>query len=258
MRALAPGEQQAHAVTTHRCGPMCSPLPMQAQGVNGCNLRCLQMLCRCAVLKGTRKDPGITPHVDHLCWRGCENAVLQQLPFLGESSTFGCELQFVHKDTCQVLADPIWNTLRNNHCFNVVAKQCFVDALHKGHLAGEAKAIRVPSGATDRMLPQAFSFHMEVQHVQVEAGIRIVGEAAWRSCQRLQVVHLPDTVVCLEHRAFRRCYQLRAAMGELPRIHSHHVDEQPPSGQSRLGSPNQMPTITSVMSASIANFFQSS
>ena len=87
-----------------------------------------------------------------------ENAVLQQLPYLGDSSTFGCELQFVNKDTCQVLADPIWNTLRDNHCFNVVAKQCFVDALHKGHLTGEGKAIRVPSGTTDRILPQAFSF----------------------------------------------------------------------------------------------------
>ena len=141
-----------------------------------------------------------------------ENAVLQQLPYLGDSSTFGCELQFVNKDTCQVLADPIWNTLRDNHCFNVVAKQCFVDALHKGHLTGEAKAIRVPSGTTDRILPQAFSFHMEVRHVQVEAGIRIVGEAAWRSCQRLQVVHLPDTVVCLQHGAFRRCYQLPAVV----------------------------------------------
>ena len=41
-----------------------------------------------------------------------ENAVLEQLPYLGESSTFGCELQFVHKDTHKVLVDPIWNTLR--------------------------------------------------------------------------------------------------------------------------------------------------
>ena len=118
----------------------------------------------------------------------------------------------VLQDTCQVLADPIWHTLQDNVCFNVVAKQCFVDALHKGHLTGEAKAIRVPSGTTDRIPPQAFSFHMEVRHVQVEAGIRIVGEAAWRSCQRLQVVHLSDTVVRLQHGAFRRCCQLRAVV----------------------------------------------
>ena len=141
-----------------------------------------------------------------------ENAVLNQLPYLGDSSTFGCELQFVHKDTHKVLADPIWNTLRDNHCFNVIARQCFVDALHKGHLTGGAKAIRVPFSTTDRILPQAFSFHTEVRHVQVEAGIRIVGEAAWRSCQRLQVVHLPTTVVCLQHGAFRRCYLLRVVV----------------------------------------------
>ena len=69
----------------------------------------------------------------------------------------------------------------------MIVRQCFVDAEHKGHLKGGAKAIRVPS-STDRILPQAFSFHTEVRRVQVEAGIRIVGEAAWRSCQRLQVV----------------------------------------------------------------------
>ena len=126
-----------------------------------------------------------------------ENAVLNQLSYLGDSSTFGCELQFVHKDTRKVLADPIWDTLCDNHCFNVIARQCFVDAEHKGHLKGGAKAIRVPSSATDRILPQAFSFHAEVRHLRPEAGIRVVGEAAWRSCQRLQVVHLPTTVVCL-------------------------------------------------------------
>ena len=28
-----------------------------------------------------------------------ENAVLENLPYIGECSTFGCELDFVHKDT---------------------------------------------------------------------------------------------------------------------------------------------------------------
>ena len=122
-----------------------------------------------------------------------ENAVLEQFPHLGNSS-------------------PIRGTLRTKHCFYVIARQCFVEVVHKGQITGDAKAIRVPFGATDRILPQAFSFHTEVRHVQVAAGIRAVGEAAWRSCQRLQVVHLPDTVVCLRHRAFRRCYLLRAVI----------------------------------------------
>ena len=43
-------------------------------------------------------------------------------------------------------------------------------------------------------------------------GNRIVGEAAWRSCQRLQEVHLPDTVVSLRHGAFRRCPVLRTVI----------------------------------------------
>ena len=148
----------------------------------------------------------IDPH-EHDRLHGFENAVLEQLPYLGSNSTFGCELQFVHKDTHEVLADP--GTLRVNQCFYVLARQCFVEALHKGQLEGEAKAIRVPFCKNDKVPPQAFSFHTEVRHVLVDAGVRIVGEAAWRSCQRLQVVHLPDTVVSLKHGAFRRCYVLR-------------------------------------------------
>ena len=41
-----------------------------------------------------------------------ENAVLENLPYIGERSTFGCELDFVHKDNRKILADPIWDTLR--------------------------------------------------------------------------------------------------------------------------------------------------
>ena len=83
---------------------------------------------------------------------------------------------------------------------------------HKGQLKGEAKAIRVPRGRNDKIPPQAFSFHTEVRHVLVESGMRIVGEAAWRSCQQLQVVHLPDTVVSLLHGAFSRCRVLRVVI----------------------------------------------
>ena len=46
-----------------------------------------------------------------------ENAVLEQLPEIGESSTFGCELGFVCRNSQQKLADPIWHTLRECNCF---------------------------------------------------------------------------------------------------------------------------------------------
>ena len=145
----------------------------------------------------------------HTGIRGFENAVLAELPYSGCSSTLGCELQFVQIDTHQVLADPIQSKLRANHCYYVIARPCFVEAAHKGQLKGEAKAIRVPRGRNDKIPPQAFSFHTEVRHVPVEPGTRIVGEAAWRSCRQLQVVHLPDTVVSLLHGAFSRCRALR-------------------------------------------------
>ena len=46
-----------------------------------------------------------------------ENAVVEQLPVTGESSTFGCELSFVCRNSQQKLVDPIWHTLRDCNCF---------------------------------------------------------------------------------------------------------------------------------------------
>ena len=141
-----------------------------------------------------------------------ENAVLQQLPYIGESSTFGCELEFIHKDTRKRLVDPIWDTLRDNDCFNLVVRQSFMEAEHKGQLKNKVRALRVPRSATDIVLPHAFSHNMEVRHVQVAAGFRIIGEAAWRSCLQLQVVHLPNTVVILQNGVFRRSHALRTVL----------------------------------------------
>ena len=115
-----------------------------------------------------------------------EDAVLNQLPCLGDSSTFGCELQFVHKDTHEVLVDPIWNTLRDNNCFNVIVRQCFVDAEHKGHLKGGAEAIRVPSGTTDRILPQAF-LQESALWVRLLGGA--VSDCRWSTCRTQSSVY---------------------------------------------------------------------
>ena len=126
-----------------------------------------------------------------------ENAVLENLPHIGEHSAFGCELDFVHKDTRKVLADPIWDTLRENNCFNLIVRQCFAQA--------------------SRPIALTESCHMhfrisDVRHVQVEAGTHTIGEAAWQSCLRLQVVQLPSTVVCLQDGVFRRSYVLRTVL----------------------------------------------
>ena len=51
-----------------------------------------------------------------------EDAVLNQLPCLGDSSTFGCELQFVHKDTLPFVLC-IYKTLTDNHVEAVIVTQ---------------------------------------------------------------------------------------------------------------------------------------
>ena len=138
-----------------------------------------------------------------------ENAVMEQLPVIGESSTFGCELSFVCRNSQQKLVDPIWHTLRDCNCFTVVVSPCFEQAEHKGQMQGEAKALQVPFYYIDRVFPQAFSHVANVRRVQVDAGYRIIGEGAWRNCQRLQIVHLDSTVISLQTQAFHRCYALR-------------------------------------------------
>ena len=137
-----------------------------------------------------------------------ECAVLEQLPEIGESSTFGCELDFICRNSQQKLVDPIWHTLRDCNCFTVVVSPCLEEAEHKGQMQGEAKALRVPFYFIDRVSPQAFSHVAKVRRVQVDAGYRVIGEGAWHHCQHLQIVHLASTVTSLQTRAFCRCYAL--------------------------------------------------
>ena len=146
------------------------------------------------------------------CLQGFENAVLEQLPELGTSSTFCCELDFVCRNSQQKLVDPIWQTLRDCNCFTVVVSPCAEKAEHKGQMQGETKALRVPFQASDRIFPQAFSHLARVRHVQVDAGYRIIGEGAWHNCQHLQIVHLDSTVSSLQTRVFSRCYALRRVL----------------------------------------------
>ena len=138
----------------------------------------------------------------------------EQLPETGNSSTFGCELDFLCCNSQQKLVDPIWHTLRDCNCFTVVVSPCLVVAEHKGQIQGEAKALRVPFYYIDRVFPQAFSYVAKVRHIQVDAGYRIIGKCSWHHCQHLQMVHLASTVISLQTRAFYRCYALQILDGQ--------------------------------------------
>ena len=138
-----------------------------------------------------------------------ETAVLEQLPTIGGSSTFGCEFTFVQRETGQLLRNPIWDTLRDCNHFHLVVRQCRCrGAEHKGQVKRNAKAIQVPPTRSGQVLPHAFTHMIDVRRVQVDAGIHTIGEAAWQHCNRLLIVHLPNSLVCLKDGAFRRCYVL--------------------------------------------------
>ena len=86
-----------------------------------------------------------------------ETAVLEQFPAIGAHSTFGSELAFVHKDTGQILTNPIWDTLKDCNRFHLVVRQCFSQAEHKGQVRRIAKAIRVPPTRTGQVLPRLYT-----------------------------------------------------------------------------------------------------
>ena len=131
-----------------------------------------------------------------------ENAVLENLPLIGMHSTFGCELEFISMDTQKILVDPIWNTLQDCNCFNLILRKCFTQAQRKGQLRRRVKAVSVPLDDADRVLPHASSHVADIKHVRVEVGIHTIGEAAWQSCLRLQIVKLPSTIICLQDGVF--------------------------------------------------------
>ena len=85
-------------------------------------------------------DPG-----EHASLRSLENAVSARLPQLGNASTF--------------LADPIQSAISTNQKYYAIAKQCMVEAGHKGQLKGEVKTVRVLCGRNGKIPPQVLLLH---------------------------------------------------------------------------------------------------
>ena len=83
-----------------------------------------------------------------------------------------------------------------------MVRKCLVCAEHKGQLQQRyPRAIRIPAEDTGFVLDN-------IRHVLVDAGIHTIGASAWQSCQQLQIVKLPPSVVCLKDGAFQGCYAL--------------------------------------------------
>ena len=60
-----------------------------------------------------------------------------------------------------------------------------------------------------RTFDRAFHAAPSIRHVEVATGIQHAGIAAWQSCQQLQIVKLPPSVISLGEGTFLGCYVLR-------------------------------------------------
>ena len=92
--------------------------------------------------------------------------MLERLSYLGNTTTLGCELQFVQMNTLQVLADPIQHALSTNQRYYVIAGQCMAEAEHKGQLKGKVKAIRALRNRNDPTLPP-FALKSVMHHEEI-------------------------------------------------------------------------------------------
>ena len=108
-------------------------------------------------------------------------------------------LDFVHPSTQKLLKDPIWDTLSDCTRFNLVVRNCFVSIEHKRQLQkGYPRAIQIPAADTGSVLDNAFYSVPRLRRVLGETGIHTIGAAVWQRCQKLQLVKLPTTVVCIK------------------------------------------------------------
>ena len=71
------------------------------------------------------------------------------------------------------------------------------------------KAVRVPANPRGEIADRAFNAAPSLRHVEVAMCIQHAGFAAWQSCQQLQIVKLPPSVISLAEGTFQGCYVLR-------------------------------------------------
>ena len=96
----------------------------------------------------------------------------------------------------------------------IVVRPCMVDGHSIWQFQADGresypKAIRVPANPRGEIADIAFYAAPVLRHVEVAMGIQHVGFAAWQSCQQLQIVKLPPSVISLEDGTFQGRYVLR-------------------------------------------------
>ena len=150
---------------------------------------------------------------EYECLAQREDDVVNFLPSVTNLDVFGCEVDLVRIDTQQPLRDPIRDTLKHHSRFQVIVRPCVEVGHNIWHFQndnrpGYPKAVLVPANDLGAIPDSAFYAAPTIRHVEVAQGLHTIGAVAWQSCQQLQIVKLPPSVVCLKDGALQGCYAL--------------------------------------------------
>ena len=143
-----------------------------------------------------------------------EDDILCFLPTVSDLDVFGCELDLLDLHTQRPLPEAFHTVLLQRPKLQIVVRPCMVDGHSIWQFQADGresypKAIRVPANPRGEIADRAFYAAPVLRHVEVAMGIQHVGFAAWQSCQQLQIVKLPPSVISLEDGTFQGCYVLR-------------------------------------------------
>ena len=143
-----------------------------------------------------------------------EDDILSFLPTVSDIDVFGCEVDLIELDTQSPLSEAFHTVLLQQKKLQIIVRPC----VEEGHSIWQfqecdreryPKAVRVPINPRKEIADRAFYAAPMLRHVEVAAGMKHVGFAAWQGCQQLQIVKLPPSVISLEDGAFQGCYVLR-------------------------------------------------
>ena len=141
-----------------------------------------------------------------------EDDILCFRPAVSDLEVFGCELELLDLREQQPLSEAFRTVLLQRPQLQIVVRPCMVEGHSIWHFQadgkeGYPKAVRVPANPRGEIADRAFYATPSIRHVEVATGI--IGIAAWQSCQQLQIVKLPSSVVSLAEGTFMGCYVLR-------------------------------------------------
>ena len=140
-----------------------------------------------------------------------EDDIVSFLPTVSDIGVFGSEADLFEPDTQLPLSEDFHTALLQRNKLQIIIRPC----MEEGHSVwqfqdsdreGYPKAVRVPINARKEVADRAFYAAPMLRHVEV---VKHIGFAAWQSCQQLQIVKLPLSVVSLEDGVFQGCHVLK-------------------------------------------------